>query len=245
MLNRIKIVLVGTSHPGNIGAAARAMKTMGLTQLVLVSPQKFPHQHAIEMASGAVDLLENAQVVDSFEEAIKDVNLVIGSSARPREIQLPMLTMDEFAPYIAKQSVDSNVAIVFGRERTGLTNEELICCDFHVMVQTNPNYGSLNLSQAVQLFCYEIRKHYLMLDGISSVEDKTMTLATSDDVERFYKHLEETLLLTDFLDTAQPNKVMAKLKKIFKRGQLEEADVNLLRGILSSVHDLSKRRLTE
>ncbi len=158
MLDRIKIVLVGTSHPGNIGAAARAMKTMGLTQLVLVSPQKFPHQHAIEMASGAVDVLENAEVVDSLEMALEDVHLAIGSSARRRELQLPQLSMDEFAPYVRQQSIDSNIAIVFGRERTGLTNHELSCCDYHVMVNTDPKYSSLNLSQAVQLYCYELRK---------------------------------------------------------------------------------------
>lgn len=243
MLDRIKIVLVGTSHPGNIGSAARAMKTMGLSQMVLVSPQKFPHQQAIEMASGAVDVLEDALVVDTLEEAIADVHLVIGSSARPREIQLPMLTMDEFAPHIAKQSKDSNIAIIFGRERTGLTNEELRCCDFHTMVQTNPHYGSLNLSQAVQLFCYELRKYHLSAEPQKADDEDLLKLASSKDVERFYEHLEKTLLLTEFLDTKQPNKVMAKLKKIFKRSQLEEADINLLRGILSSVQDLPKRML--
>ncbi len=241
MLNRIKIVLVGTSHPGNIGSAARAMKTMGLTRLVLVSPQKFPHHNAIEMASGAVDVLEEAEVVDTLAEALADVHLAIGSSARPREIKLPMLSMDEFAPHAAKQSLDSNIAIVFGRERTGLTNEELRCCDFHTMVPTNPEYGSLNLSQAVQLFGYELRKQYLKDVQSELPATKPLPLATSTDLERMFIHLEQTLLLTDFLATDQPNKVMAKLKRLFKRSQLEEADVNLLRGIFSSVKSLSQQ----
>lgn len=242
MLNRVKIILVGTSHPGNIGSAARAMKTMGLSQLVLVSPQKFPHHNAIEMASGAIDILEEAEVVETLQEALEDVHLGIGSSARPRGIQLPMLTMDEFAPHIANQKNDANIAIVFGRERTGLTNEELACCDFHTMVPTNPEYGSLNLSQAVQLFCYELRQQYLRQNPEEMPQEKQLQLATSDELERMFAHLEETLLLTDFLATDQPNKVMAKLRRLFKRAHLEDTDVNLLRGIFSSVKALSDKR---
>ncbi len=235
MLERIKIILVGTSHPGNIGSAARAMKTMGLTNLVLVAPQKFPHQNAIEMASGAVEILEEAQVVETLEEALADVHLVIGSSARRREIVLPMLSMDEFAPYIAKQSSDSTIAIVFGRERTGLTNQELAQCSMHVMVETDPNYGSLNLGQAVQLFCYEIRKCYLANINSKNLDDDRVKMASTSEIEGFYEHLENTLKLTEFLDLKQPNKVMAKLKRLFKRAKLEESDVNILRGILSSI----------
>jgi len=241
MLDRVKIVMVGTSHPGNIGSAARAMKTMGLTQLVLVSPQKFPHQQAIEMASGAIDVLEEAVIVNSLKEALVNVHLAIGSSARPRGIQLPMLEMDKFAPHVASQRQDASIAIVFGRERTGLTNEELSCCDFHTMVPTNPEYGSLNLSQAVQLFCYELRKAYLQQNPDKLPKEKQLNLATVDELERMFVHLEETLLLTDFLVTDQPNKVMAKLRRLFKRAQLEDTDVNLLRGIFTSVHEMSKQ----
>lgn len=235
MLDRIKIILVGTSHPGNIGSAARAMKTMGLNELVLVAPQKFPHQHAIEMASGAVDILEEAQVFETLEEALADVHLVIGSSARRREIVLPMLSMDEFASYAAKQSSDSNIAIVFGRERTGLTNQELAQCSLHVMVETDPDYGSLNLGQAVQLFCYEIRKCYLANNAKDETQDSKVKMASTSEIEGFYEHLEKTLMLIEFLDLKQPNKVMAKLKRLFKRSKLEKSDVNILRGILSSI----------
>ncbi len=241
MLNRIKIILVGTSHPGNIGSAARAMKTMGLSQLVLVCPQKFPHQHAIEMASGAIDVLEEAQVVDSLKEALEGVHLVIGSSARPRGIKLPMLDMDQFASHCNKQRQDASIAIVFGRERTGLTNEELGCCDFHTMVPTNPDYGSLNLSQAVQIFCYELRKEYLQQTPDELPKEEPPILATSEELERMFDHLKTTLLLTDFLATDQPNKVMAKLRRLFKRAELEDTDVNLLRGIFSSVKSLSRQ----
>lgn len=236
MFERIKIVLVGTSHPGNIGSAARAMKTMGLEQLVLVSPNKFPHQQAIEMASGAFDILEQAIVVDSLEEAIADTHLVIGSSARPRGIQLPMLEMEALGSTIAEQAELSQCAIVFGRERTGLTNQELGCCHFHTMIPTNPDYSSLNLAQAVQIFCYELRRTLASNEeSIRTTSTKPIKLAQTSDVEGFYQHLENTLFLTDFLDRAQPNKVMPKLRKLFNRIHLEEAEVNILRGILSSV----------
>ena len=237
MLDSLKIVLVGTSHPGNIGSAARAMKTMGLTKLVLVSPVKFPHQHAIEMASGACDLLEEAEVVDTLEEAIADCHLVIGSSARPRGIQIPMLEMDQFGSKIVKQVDSVKSALVFGRERTGLNNDELGCCHFHVMVDTNPEYGSLNLAQAVQLFCYEIRKAYTTYNKNFSANnvDELNLLASSNEVDGFYQHLEQTLFQIEFLDNLQPKKVIPKLKRLFNRSHLESSEINILRGILSSM----------
>lgn len=243
MLDRIKIVLVETSHPGNIGSAARAMKTMGLTQLVLVSPLKFPHQQAIEMASGAMDLLENAEIYPTLLDAVADCELVIGSSARTREIALPQLEMRTFAPYIAQQASDARVAIVFGRERTGLTNDELSKCQFQVTVDTNPEYGSLNLAQAVQLFCYELRAMAMSNQVHAKSEGSYNKMAQVKEIEGLYQHIEQTLHLTEFLDPEAPKKVMAKIKRLFSRTRLEAQEVNILRGILSSVqHSIENKK---
>lgn len=234
MLDSIKIVLVGTSHPGNIGSAARAMKTMGLSKLVLVQPERYPHQQAIEMASGACDILEDAIIVDTLEQAVANCHLVVGSSARPREIQIPLLKMGDLGKKFFDSSDVKHSALVFGRERTGLTNQELSCCNYHIMIEANPSYSSLNLAQAVQIFCYELRKASLLTNNqlISGVA--TSKLAKRAEIESFYEHLKETLYQIDFLDPSQPKKVMPKLKRLFSRTQLEVSEVNILRGILSA-----------
>lgn len=234
-LANVKIVLVEPSHPGNIGAAARAMKTMGLAHLTLVSPKKFPHQQAIEMASGAVDVLEQAVVVNSFKQAISDAQLIIGSSARVRELAIPMLDTVEFAEKVASYSQENQVAVVFGRERTGLTNEELGQCHYHVMIDTNPAYSSLNLAQAVQLLAYELRKCFLNTrnDKVSDVPAKK--LAKHQQVESFYQHFQEILIETSFINKDAPKKIMPKIRRMFNRIQLQDTEVNMLRGILTAI----------
>lgn len=236
MLENISIVLVETSHPGNIGSSARAMKTMGLSSLVLVKPDIFPDRKADELASGARDLLENALVVDSLAEAIADSTVVIGVSARKRDLQIPMLSI----PAFAKESIDcaltQKVALVFGRERTGLTNHELSACHYHVKIPTDALFSSLNLSQAVQIICYEVRKQYLTLSQDEDIRPSTYTtMAKKGDVDGFYQHLEETLVKVNFIDPQKPKRLIPKIKRLFNRVKLEASEVNILRGILSAV----------
>lgn len=229
----IRIVLVATSHPGNIGSAARAMKTMGLSRLYLVTPRQFPDRQAHELAAGADDLLEGAVVTETLAEALVGCHLVVGSSVRPRGIDLQGLTPVSCATLVNEASDTSQVAIVFGREHAGLTNEELLHCNYHVTIPSNPDYSSLNLSQAVQIIAYELRMKWLSLDSepvISSEE-----LATVDQVERFYTHLKEVLVAIDFLKISNPIKLVQRLRRMFNRIKLETNEVNILRGILSNI----------
>lgn len=233
MLTNIRIVLVNTSHPGNIGSAARAMKTMGLNQLFLVNPQKFPHSIAIDLAAGAEDVLHRACVVDSLDAAIGDCQLVIGSSARPRGIDLPGLTARQCGELVADESPQANIALVFGREHAGLTNEELLKCNYHVTINSNPEYSSLNLAQAVQVLAYECRVNQVASIGkVDETEDK---LATTQEMNLFYQHLERVLIDIDFLKPSNPRKLVQRLHRLFNRARLEHLEVNILRGILSNI----------
>lgn len=232
--SNIRIVLVETSHPGNIGAAARAMKTMGLRQLVLVNPQKFPHQEAMERASSADDVLDAAVVVDDLKAAIQDCELVIGTSARPRGIPLPGVNARECANVIGEKAVTAPVALVFGRESSGLTNQELEHCHYHVTIPTNPEYCSLNLAAAVQVLCYEIR----MAAGESHMPQAEYDRnATAAEIEHFYQHLEQVLQLIGFIRPSNPKKIMQRLRRLFNRVPLEHLEVKILRGILSAMQD--------
>lgn len=233
-LNAIRVVLVETSHPGNIGASARAMKTMGLTHLYLVSPRAFPDIKAIEMAAGADDVLEDAVVVSSLKEALHGCQLILMTSARPRELDLPGLTPETAAMRINEMSDDADIALVFGRERTGLTNEELLHGHYHVEIPTNPLYSSLNLGQAVQIISYEVAKQVLVPTS-ELVPRKQEELATSDQVEKFYEHLEHVLRVIDFLKPSNPKHVMHRLRRLFNRAKLEVTEVNILRGILKQI----------
>lgn len=233
-LNSIRVVLHETSHPGNIGAAARAMKTMGLTQLYLVSPRTFPDTKAIEMAAGADDVLEQAIVVSSLKEALQDCKLIFMTSARPRELALPGLTPELAAARMREMPEEAHIALVFGRERTGLTNDELLHGHYHVEIPTNPAYSSLNLSQAVQIMAYEVAKQVLV--PISElVPQKQEELAMSEQVEQFYEHLEDVLRKIDFLKPSNPKHVMHRLRRLFNRAKLEVTEVNILRGILKQI----------
>lgn len=234
----LRIVLVATSHPGNIGSTARAMKTMGLDRLYLVTPKIFPDLRAFEMAAGADDVLETCTVVDSLHDAIKDCQLVIATSARVRELSLPELLPKACAELVGSQADATEVAIVFGRERTGLTNEELLQCHFHVNIPANPEYSSLNLSQAVQIMAYELRMNQLS-EPTRNV-DQEETLATVEDVEQFYEHLSEILLAVNFLKPENPGRVQQRIRRLFNRIRLENMEVSMLRGMLSQLQKFLK-----
>lgn len=230
----LRIVLIETTHPGNIGASARAMKTMGLKRLILVKPRRFPHPEATARATGADDILENARVVNNFETALAGCHLVMGTSARRRGVSGPELSPRQCALRAAEFCAHSQVALVFGRESSGLTNDEMDRCHFLVHIPTNPVFGSLNLAAAVQVVTYEIR----LTAGLSSppplLQDKE-PLASTGEMAHFYAHLEQILLETGFLNPANPRHLMRKLRRLFNRAQPTRNEVNILRGILSSV----------
>ncbi|KTC66114.1 RNA methyltransferase (plasmid) [Legionella adelaidensis] len=232
-LSNIRIILIATTHPGNIGSTARAMKTMGLSDLYLVAPKMFPHLKAYEMAAGAEDILHAAKVVPSLSEALKDCEIALATSARAREIGLPGFTPSQAASFIAEQKNNSTVAIVFGREHAGLTNEELLQCQYHINIPSNPEYSSLNLSQAVQIIAYEIRMK--CLNPEINVATNKSEKATLDEIEQFHRHLQEVLLEIGFLKPSNPKKLIQRLRRLFNRAKLEKIEVNILRGILSQV----------
>ncbi|ODN43796.1 tRNA (cytosine(32)/uridine(32)-2'-O)-methyltransferase TrmJ [Piscirickettsia litoralis] len=242
ILPKVRIVLVETSHSGNIGAVARAMKNMGLGRLYLVSPKDFPSDQAYALSSHAEDVLDNAVVTTSLEEAIADCELVLGTSARERKVPWPLEEPRQMAKRVISEHNQHEIAIVFGRERTGLTNQELQRCHYHVHIPTNEEYSSLNLAQAVQVISYELRLAALDNKNLnSSVELSEKALATSAQMEGFYSHLEQLLRKIHFLDDAQEGMLMLKLRRLYQRSRVEESEMHILRGILSKM----ERRLDE
>ena len=233
MLDNIRIVLVNTSHTGNIGSVARAMKTMGLSDLALVDPVQEPDSHASALAAGATDILANATIVDNLHDAISDCGLVVATSARNRTLDWPLLDPRESAAKVLQESTQHKVALVFGRESSGLTNEELQQSHFHLHIPTNPEYGSLNLAMAVQSVCYEVRMQWL--EAGEKVEADVPEYPRVDDLERFYEHLEATLTNTGFINPKHPGQVMTKLRRLYNRARPEESEINILRGMLASV----------
>jgi len=240
---RIRIVLVGTQHPGNIGAAARALKTMGLARLVLVAPQRFPHDDAQAMAAGADDVLDAAQRFDSLAEAVTDCRLVLGCTARSRRIALAELSpRDAAARLLAAAGVGVEVALVFGRERTGLTNEELQLCHAAVHIPANPEYSSLNLAAAVQVLAYELR---LALLAASAADDDPRDpamepTASHAELEGFFAQLAQTLEAIDFHKGRSPDSALRKLRRLFLRSGLDAREVRLLRGILADAQRMAR-----
>ncbi len=232
MLENIRIVLVNTSHTGNIGSTARAMKTMGLSNLYLVDPVSAPDGHASALAAGAGDVLANAKTVSTLQEAVADCGLVVGTSARSRTHSWPMLEPRSCGRKLIEEVPNYPVALVFGRENNGLTNEELQQCHFHVCIPANPEYSSLNLAAAVQTLCYEVRMAWLEKESFPPTEND---YPLNDDLERFYTHLESTLSGTGFIVKNHPGMVMTKLRRLFNRARPESAELNILRGILSSI----------
>jgi len=242
-LERVRVVLVGTVHSGNIGAAARAMKNMGLRRLYLAAPQDFPHREATYRAVQAADLLEQAVVTPDLGSAIADCTLVIGTSARERRIQLPQLSPRDLGALCIRAPSEEQIALIFGREDSGLSNEELRLCHWHVHVPTSPDYASLNLAAAVQLLCYELRMAALEpadRDGAATA-DWDEPLATVEGVERFYEHLEATLAEIGFLNPAAPRQLMTRLRRLFNRVRLDQMELNILRGILTEVQKSARR----
>ena len=230
MLQNIRIVLVETSHSGNIGSAARAMKTMGLSNLYLVSPKSVDEQ-SITLAAGADDVVRNAHIVDTFEQAIEDCSLVIGTSARLRHLQSTLLEPRECAEKVSAHQ--GQVAIVFGRERVGLTNEELLKCHYHLNIPANPEYSSLNLAMAVQLVSYEMRMAFLAKDKTESTLSTIENIyPTAQEMEYFFAHTEQVYQSLGFI---QNQGVIQKLRRLYNRSSLEKNELNILRGMLSAV----------
>ncbi|MDD7805248.1 MAG: RNA methyltransferase [Endozoicomonas sp. (ex Botrylloides leachii)] len=234
MLDNLTIVLVNPSHPGNIGSTARAMKTMGLSKLCLVNPDDFPSDTAMALASGANDILEQAQVVSSLDEAIGGYQFVVGTSARVRGVSLPLVDPRSCAKTLIEELSQGAVALVFGREDRGLTNQELTCCHLQVHIPTNPDFSSLNLGAAVQVLCYELRMAGLLAsEGVVLPKKSHHELATVADMERFYGHLYEVLLDIGFLEHSSHEKIMRKLRRLYGRIRLDRIEIAILRGILS------------
>ncbi|EGR2402877.1 RNA methyltransferase, TrmH family [Vibrio cholerae] len=242
MLERVKVVLVGTTHSGNIGSAARAMKVMGLSQMVLVDPQCQVDAQAIALAAGASEIALNAQIYPTLEAAVADCGLVVGTSARSRTLEWPMLEPRECGEKLISEANQHSVAMVFGRERTGLTNDELQLCHYHVCVPANPEYSSLNLAMAVQLLSYEVRMAYLALQQSSQSSTLQEEYPRHQELERFYAHLEQVIMQTEFISAQQPGQVMNKLRRMFTRVRPEAQEINILRGILTSVQKSISRK---
>jgi len=240
MSSDIRIVLVETSHPGNIGAAARAMKTMCLTRLLLVNPAEFPHPDASARASGAVDLLERAQVVQTLDEALSGCALIAGTSARQRGLGPPVLSPRECMQRLhAEAAKGQEVALLFGRERTGLTNEELARCHILVNIPSNPDYSSLNIAAAVQVLGYE---SMLARGAVPAAGESEEVPATAEEMEKLYEHIESAALETGFLDPANPKHLMRRIRRLFNRARPDQNEVHILRGLLSALQSPKARR---
>lgn len=230
-LSRIRVVLVRTSHPGNIGAAARALKNMGLSRLYLVEPRSFPDPEAVSRASGATDVLDSVVVTDSLQAALQGVSLAAALTARRRELAAPMQWAREAAGNLFERAVaGEDVALVFGNETFGLSNEDLALCQVPVMIPANPEYSSLNLGAAVQVMAYELR----MAQGVNgAAPSNTEPLATIDEVEALMTHIEQATIASGFFNPANPKRLMPRLRRMFGRITLERDEVNILRGMLS------------
>ena len=231
----VRVVLSRPTHPGNIGAVARAMKTMRLRHLWLVAPRRFPAPEANALAAGAEDVLEQATICQTLAEAVRDCHLVVGASVRARRIGWPALAPAEAARRLIDATAAGSVALVFGQERTGLTNDELDLCHAVVAIPADPDYSSLNLAGAVQILAYE-----LLLAGIENrhkadTGEAGSPVATQDEMLHFYSHLEQVLVEIDFLDPSNPRFLMRRLKRLFSRAGPDKNEINILRGILTAV----------
>ncbi|MBF0265460.1 MAG: RNA methyltransferase [Gammaproteobacteria bacterium] len=242
LANKIRIVLVNTSHPGNIGAAARVMKNMSLNNLYLVEPKLFPHADATAMAAGADELLFRANVVSSLAEALQGCSLVFGTTARTRKIKHQIVEPHQAALLSAQKlatdkeaSAGSDIAFVFGRERTGLTNDEVDLCEKLINIPCNKEFSSLNVASAVQIMAYELFMAIREKEGTKHEESFMLKdNASHDELELFFEHLQKTLIDIDFFDPKKSPQIMPKLRHLFHRAELEKSEVNILRGILTA-----------
>jgi TrmH family RNA methyltransferase len=239
-LERVRVVLINTTHPGNIGAAARAMKVMGLCRLHLVTPRHFPHADATALASGADDILQHAEVHETLDSALAGAGLVLGTSARLRSLSMPQQDARAAAQQAIAEAERHDVALLFGRERYGLTNEEIQRCHFLVHIDANPAYPSLNLAQAVQVLAYELRLASLGGGGVSG-NPVDWEPVDAVQMERLFEHLERALLDIGFLNPAQPKRLMMRLRRLFNRARPDQNELNILRGILTAAQETSRR----
>jgi len=233
-LDRVRVVLCETSHPGNIGAAARAMKTMGLSHLVLVKPKYFPHADAEAFASGALDVLHEAVVCDSLDAALEGTVLAVASTSRHRDLTHEVVDCREACKRLMLDASHGEVALVFGPERTGLTIRDVNKCQLIAAIPANPDYASLNLAQAVQVFAYELR---MSAGGTAPPAPQNSEAATHQEVEGFYRQLEDVFHASGFLDPQQPKRLMQRMRRLFARSRLEKEEVNILRGFLRAVRE--------
>lgn len=235
----IRIVLVNTSHPGNIGGTARAMKNMGLSRLYLVAPKEFPSDKATWRSAGATDVLDNAVVVDTLDEAIQGCSLVVGTSARERRIPWPLLDPRECGESVWSEATQHEVALVFGREDRGLTNEELHKCNYHVHIPANEEYSSLNLATAVQVICYEIRMAYLKATAGNTLPNHVWDMPPADAqaLDHYYQQLEKSLVDIGFLDPENPKQTMTRMRRLYNRVRLDQMELNILRGVLTAIQN--------
>lgn len=237
----VRIVLVGTQHPGNIGSAARAMKTMGLSNLVLVAPRRFPDPEASALAAGAEDVLLKARVVPTLDEALEGCHFALGTTARDRAISLPEFSPREAAnALLAQTQSGGEVALLFGRERTGLENDELMRCHGRVFIPCSPDYPSLNLASAVQVLSYEIRLRRLELGQAPTKPQETPESmpASMDQMERLFNHLSQFMDDIDFHKGRSPDMINQRLRRLFLRAQLDDREIKIIRGMLSDAQRL-------
>lgn len=240
MLSNIRIVLVETTHPGNIGAVARAMKTMGMGSLYLVKPKIFPSAESTARASGADDILEQARVCGDLVQALEGCRLVVGTSARRRTVEWPELAPRQSAQRMLAEAARGPVALVFGRESSGLSNAELERCHFLAHIPTNPDFSSLNIASAVQLFAYELYQPSVAGAPAEAVEERDV--AGAEALEGLHQHMTLTLVEIGFADPQQSKKLMRRLRRLFNRARPDRDELNILRGILSTTQNLARRR---
>lgn len=231
----VRIVLVETSHPGNIGASARAMKTMGLDELVLVRPKTFPSDEATARASGADDILRSARVTGSLDEAVADCGFIAGASARLRGVRWPVVDPTACAEVLLEHAAHGPAALLMGPEQSGLTNAQLARCHRLVHIPSVPGFGSLNLAMALQILCYELRRAELRAQAAPPPAQREAPLATAAELEGFYVHLEQVLAEAGFLHADHQQKMKLKLRRIFQRAEIDENEINILRGVLSAL----------
>jgi tRNA/rRNA methyltransferase len=237
VLNNIRIVLCETQHPGNIGAAARAMKTMGLSQLYLVSPRRFPDKEAEARASNAVDVLRQVNVCTNIDEALAGVVLAAACTTRSRDIAAPAVNAREAAAHLIAVARSQPIALVFGNEVCGLSTDQVKHCQMVATIPAEPSHSSLNLAAAVQVFAYELR----MCAVGGTIIDKPRELASHEETEGFYVHLEQELFATGYLNPKQPKRLMQRLRRLYARARLEREEVNILRGIVRTLREPKKR----
>lgn len=252
MLSRIRTVLIHNSHPGNIGASARALKNMGLSQLILVAPKEFPSKEAEARASNAQDILAKVKVYSTVEEALLGCSWVVGCSARQRKLSLPTFSPKEAASKIHQQFLSGNVvgevAILYGNEKQGLSNEELALCSAQIIIPTVSEYSSLNLAQAVQIISYELFLTQFAVpkseNVLSEITDREIrednTLPSFETLAEFYRELEKTLIDIEFLDPKKPGQMVPRLKRLFARAAIDKTELTLLRGMLTSMQKSMK-----